>query len=198
MILTKKELIERLLNGKKLTPKNYENIIYCYYDETHTNPFRYMNIFSENTPMNESWNETEWKIYKEIPIFWEPKNGEKAYYIDIDGNTLTSEILNCENDKAIIEQGNVFKTREEAEKESMLRTAKYKVKKRIWELNKGRFIKFKDNEKNWSFDFLIKELKSIAWSKCKRYPNWQYLKTEELVQQLIDEMYNELLLIRSE
>ncbi len=32
----------------------------------------------------------------------------------------------------------------------------------------------------------------------KFYPNWQYLKTEELAQQLVKEMYNELLLIRSE
>jgi len=51
-------------------------------------------------------------------------------------------------DKDTIKQGNVFKTREEAEKEVKLRAAKYRVKKRIWELNNGEIIEFKLNENN--------------------------------------------------
>jgi len=63
MTLTKKELIQRLINGEKLTPKNYNNITYCYYDETYTKPFRFIDILSYNIPMNKSWDETKWKIY---------------------------------------------------------------------------------------------------------------------------------------
>jgi len=196
MILTKRKLTQRLINGEKLTPKNYENIIYCYYDETHTNPFRYMNIFSENISMNESWNETEWETYKEIPVFWEPKDGEKAYYIDAGGKIATNRTWDYEN--VIINQANVFKTKEEAEKESRLRTAKYKVKKRIWELNREEFIEYKDNTSNWSFDLNNSKIEINSWYRCKRYPSWQYLKSKDAAEQLVKEMYNELLLIRSE
>ena len=197
MILTKKELIQRLLNGERLTPKNCDTNCYCYYDETYEYPFRYMSIFSENIPMNTFWNETEWEIYKEKPEWWEPKDGEKVYYVDINGDILTSKRWNCMDDENIIKQNNTFKTKEEAKKEMNLRIVKYRVKKRIWELNDGEFIRFKDNEENWSFDLNNEKIRIISWYGCKFYPNWQYLKTEKLAEQLVKEMYNELLLIRS-
>ena len=199
MILTKKELIRKLLNGEKLIPKNYnDGKSYCYYDETYDYPFRYINSFSENIPMNEFWSETEWKTYRKIPVFWEPRNGKKTYYINIDGNILNSDLWDTETDKNIIKQGNAFKNKKEAEKEVKLRAAKYKVKKRIWEMNKEEFIKCKDNTSNWSFDLNNEKIEINSWYRCKRYPSWQYLKTKELVEQLVKEMYNELLLIRSE
>ena len=199
MILTKKELIEKLLNGEKLRPLSYDKYTYCYYDESYLNPFRYIDIeYNSNEEMQLLWEATEWEVYEETPGWWEPKENEKAYYINSNGDIATSKRWNYESDKAIIKQGNVFKTKEEAEKEVKLRAAKYRVKKRIWELNDGEFIGFKDNEENWSFDLNNEKIRIISWYGCKFYPSWQYLKSKELAQQLIDEMYNELLLIRSE
>jgi len=101
-------------------------------------------------------------------------------------------------DKDRVEQGNVFKTKEEAEKEVELRKAKYRVKKRIWELNDGEFIEFKQKHDNYSFDLYSNEIVPRFCCKTKSYPNWQYIKTEKLVKQLINEMYDDLLLIRDE
>ncbi len=198
MILTKKELIQRLLNGEKLTSENCDTNCYCYYDEEYDYPFRYINSFSENIPINTLWNETEWETYKEIPEWWELKENEKAYYIRVGGKIATSRIWDYENYKAIIKQGNVFKTKEEAEKEAKLRAAKYRVKKRIWELN-GEFIEFKKDLPNWSFSISRDEkIEAESWYILKFFPNWQYLKTKKLVKQLIDEMAEDLMLIRDE
>jgi len=200
MILTKRELTQRLLNGEKLTPKNYATSCYCCYDETYDYPFRYINIFSENIPMNGSWNETEWEVYQETPEWWEPKDGEKAYYIDVNNSYAESKKWFTEVDKNVIKQGNVFKTREEAEKEVKLRAAKYRVKKRIWELNGGEFVGFEKNLPSCSFILRKGNTKVEAenWFAIKFFPNWQYLKSKEVTKQLIDELYDDLLLIRSE
>jgi len=201
MTLTKRELTQKLLNGEKLKPKNYSIKYYCCYDETYTSPFRIVKVnLCNNTAMNEVWNETEWEIYKETPEWWEPKNGDKVYYIDVKGNILTMQIWNCENDKSIIKQGNIFKTKEEAENELKLRAAKYRVKKRIWELNGGKFIEFNPGADNYSFDleYRNKGIFSDTWKIIKLYPSWQYLKTKQLTDQLIRELHDDLLLIRSE
>jgi len=199
MVLTKRELIQRLINGEKLKPKSYTGNCYCCYDEAHIKPFRYVSIPSlYSTPMINAWEQVEWELYEETPEWWEPKDKEAAYCISPTGKVIYDTKWNHEKDKDIINQGNMFRTEEEAEKEVKLRAAKYRVKKHIWELNGGEFIKFKSNEENWSFDSLIKKLGATAWSTRKLYPNWQYLKTKKLTEQLIDEMSEDLILIRSE
>jgi len=193
MILTKKELTQRLINGEKLKPKSYTDDGYCCYDESYIEPFRHVSIPSlYSTPMLNAWEHTEWEVYKEI-LKWEPEGREAAYYISV-----TGKVTYGESDKNTIKQGNVFKIKEEAEKEAKLRAAKYKVKKRIWELNGGKFIKFKRNGPNWSFGLDRETLEINNFYHIKIYPNWQCLKSKELVQQLINEMRDDLLLIRNE
>ena len=146
------------------------------------------------------WDEINVEIPKKPkPEFWKPENGEEAYYISIKGEVVESTYWYMDTeDKDVVEQGNVFQTEEEANKEIELRKAKYRVKKRIWELNGGEFIEFNSNEYNWSFDLCSDKIIPEFWSKIKSYPSWQYLKTKKLVKQLINEMHNDLFLIRSE
>jgi len=196
MKLTKKELIKRLMNGEKLYTTEYSVPHYCYYDESEDEPFIYVGINNNSKQkMKAIWKETEWEIYKETPKYWEPENGEEAYYISICGYVYSSIEWDSVEDKNVIYQGHTFKTEEEAEKERDLRAAKYRVKKRIWELNGGEFIVHNENVSNWSFDIYKDIIQVNSW-RTKFYPSWQYLKSEELVEQLISEMEEDLLLIR--
>jgi len=198
MILTKKEIVQKLIDGKKLTPVT-DNNCYCYYDDTYNNPFRFVNPdLNINSDMEIAWAVTEWELYEEKPTWWEPKDDEKAYYIDDSGQICTGDVWNYEIDKGCVNQGNVFKTKEEAEREAKLREAKYKVKRRVWELNDGYFINFKLYDDNYSFHLYENRMKCSVSSSTKYYPNWQYLKSKELVEQLIKEMEKDLLLIRGE
>jgi len=146
------------------------------------------------------WDEIKFEIpEKPKSKFLELEDGEEAYYITIDGLIISSKSWCAKPlDKNMIEQGNVFKAKNEAEKEAELRAVKYRVKKRIWELNGGEFIAFRFGECNWTFALGVEYIIPDNWYNKKTYPNWQYLKSSELVKQLIDEMYDDLMLIRSE
>jgi len=146
------------------------------------------------------WGKINFEIpEKPKPKFWEPENGEKAYYINAAGKVVESTFwCGDTEDKNAVKQGIVFKTATEADREIELRKAKYRVKKRIWELNGGEFIEFNTDEYNWTFDLYSNKIVPEFWPKTKSYPNWQYLKNRELVEQLINEIYNDLMLIRSE
>jgi len=198
MELTKKELAKRLMDGEKLYAVNYSTKHYCFYGEEFEVPFKIYDIKSKKIfDMHSIWGETEWEAHKETPKYLEPVMGEKSYYIDNNGVISHSMSWNRDNDQYIIEQGSVFKIKEEAIKEIKLRASKYRVKKRIWELNGEEFIGYKANNDNYSFDIYGKKIFFGSW-KTKFYPNWQYLKNEKLVEQLIHEMYDDLLLIRIE
>ena len=199
MKLTKKEIIERLIKGEKLYSLDHIHIMnhYCYYDEYKEVPFRLLDLDTgTETPMVDMWNMSHWEVYGKR--YWEPKSDEMAFYIDSLGCINISNRWSENVDKQIIYQGNVFKTEEEALKESDLRRAKYRVKKRIWELNGGKTLEFQLDGTNWSFDLCEGVLETYTWSQNKLYPNWQYIISKEIGNILIDEMYDDLMLIRSE
>ena len=200
MKLTKKELIQKLINCEKLYATNRSKKHYCYYDENKINPFRYFDIeLNQSTEMNSIWEEEEWDFYQEKPdVYGTPKNGEKAYLITTDGKVIKDYSWYKDFNRRIINQGSVFKTKEEAENEVKLREAKCRVKQRIWELNGGKFIGFKNDSNNWSFELREELIIAKTWCSSKFYPNWQYLKSKELAEQLIEEMRDDLLLIRGE
>ena len=196
MILTKKEIAQRLMKGEKLYATKHSCKHYCYYNECKPNPFRYLNLEDNiDTSMDTIWDKTEWEVYEEGPVWWEPKEDENAYYISITGEPC--RFVNSSTYNNVVAQGNVFKTKEEIDEEAKLRAAKYRVKRRIWELNGGCFINLKENDRKHSFDMCNMDIIYSYWS-LKFYPNWQYLKSKEVTEQLIEEMYNDLLLIREE
>jgi len=199
MKLTKEELIKKLMAGEKLYAVEYVTKHYCYFDASEDEPFVFYDVIrGVKAPMSSAWSETEWETYKEKPEWWTPKDGEKAWYVTITGDIIDSCMRTHRIDRKIIGQGNVFKTKEEAKKEAELREAKYRVKKRIWELNGGEFIGFKNDSNNWSFELREGLMVADTWSLSKFHPNWQYLKSDDLVKQLIEEMRDDLLLIRGE
>ena len=136
--------------------------------------------------------------------FWEPKDGEKGYFVTSHGEIAVADIWSLKNDKKLIAQGRVFQTEEEATLFSKREAARYKLKKRIWELNDGEYPKW-----NWTYmsDKYYpkinphKQEKPIeVASRCIFHdlPNWFYLKTETACEQLIAEMPNELRIVLGE
>jgi len=198
MTLTKEELAERLIKGEKLYAVGNDEEHYCYFDSGYKMPFRYCCTNDMNVPMDLMWLETEWETYKEKPEWWTPKDGERAWYVTPAGDVSDSRVWEYETDISTIKQGNVFKTEEEAKKEVELRAAKYRVKKRIWELNGGEFLEFNPDISNYTFALIKDNDLASVWFTNKVCPNWQILKSKDLVEQLIEEMRDDLLLIRGE
>lgn len=95
-----------------------------------------------------------------------------------------------ENDKHL-----AYETRELAEGANELAKAKWRVKKRIYELNGNEKIDIKDNTPNWTFVLSEKRLERLSVIHYKIFPSWQCLKTKELVDQLLEEMYDDCMLI---
>ena len=199
MKLTKEELIKRLMAGEKLYAVKYNFEHYCYFDVSEDEPFGFYDVIrGVKAPMSSAWSEIYWETYIEKPEYWEPKDGETAWYVGIAGDITDSCLWSSSLDRKIISQGSAFKTEEEAKKEVKLREAKYKVKKRIWELNGGEFIGFKNASSNWSFGLREELIIEDTRFSSKFHPSWQYLKSKDLVEQLIEEMRDDLLLIRGE
>jgi len=125
--------------------------------------------------------------------FWEPTNGEKAWYID--------DVL-LENPKAIedfrwsqaeIVLGKAYKTKELAGEALELQLATQRLKKAVWNLNGGEYG-WENSRQDWcaslSSNFLVE---AEHWYTYKHYPSWFYLKSEELCKQLIKSHKDDLL-----
>ena len=120
------------------------------------------------------------------PKYWKPKNGEKSWYIY--GGILQSD--NSWASKAykrFIAIGDIFKTREEAERELELRLATQRLKEAIWEANGGAFIWFNENSKNFSIEVHQNTLLVTEARLVQVHQNWMYVKDEETAEIVLEE-----------
>jgi hypothetical protein len=140
----------------------------------------------------------ESKPVKEAPKFWEPVAGKDAWYIDAEG--IVMDIDNWDINDNRISQGNVFKNGEEAHMESKRRAARYRLKKRIWELNGGEFPQWgwEYGDVKWFVSLHHNILHVHNREVAKYFPSWWYLKTEESANHLLEEMRDDLMLVLSE
>jgi hypothetical protein len=164
-------------------------------------------ILDDGTEINITLSEEEIaKLCKKEESLWFPKNGEKAWYIDYANVKIYSSSMWYKNDEYYIfkhKLGHIFKTEEEAKKHFALIEAKYKVRKRIVELNEGwtpDWTPDLNDGKQFKYFIIIYENKLNIDSKVatKYQPNWIYLKSRELTKQLIEELATELRIVLEE
>lgn len=196
--MTKRELIEALMAGKKMTSDElvYPDTDYCYYDEnyldTGESPFRF-NGAGRSIPMEELWRYSHWREVKE-PETFEPKKNDLWNEVSIEGEIYSISYGNSIYDNNVKNQGRLFRTREEAKKFSEWEKASYRLKKRIWELNGNKNRGFVIGSINYYIvlNTQTKELYIDFLESLKYYPSWYYLESRESAQQLIDEMEDDL------
>ncbi len=194
--MTKTELIQALMAGKKMTSREFSvpDEYYCVYDATYSNPFRFISD-DDNRPMNSTWNYTAWREVKE-PESPEPKDGESWWYVNMNGDICKSETWNHESDIAIVKQGRVFRTENEAKKFSEWEQAACRLKNRIWELNGKHHRGFLSGEYNYYAVYNTENDSALEVSYTltyKAFPSWFYLDSLELAEQLVDEMSKDLI-----
>ena len=120
------------------------------------------------------------------PKYWKPKNGEKAWFIH-DSHIKSDVTWGTKVDKRFITRGDVFKTREEAEKELELRLTTQRLKEAIWEANGGEFIDYKDNSLDYAIIVYEGSLKPMPWATFKCFQNWMYIKDMETAEKVLEE-----------
>ena len=80
--MTRKELIQNLLDGKKMTSDEltYPDKTYIYYEEVYGNPFRFLNNDNESIPISFLTIHGDYREVKEKP-YVNPKTGieDKAF-----------------------------------------------------------------------------------------------------------------------
>ena len=118
--------------------------------------------------------------------YWEPEFGERYYHMGRFGGVDCSKYDSGADERAF-ETQLVFKTREEAEKHLLKQQAKMRVIKEIARLNEGWKPNWKDwDELKYNVAILDKELVFGENYALKMTDNNLYLKSEELVEQLIE------------
>jgi len=127
----------------------------------------------------------KYRVKPEAPKYWKPKNSEKFYYIE--GTRIcTTEYNNADFAKELVLIGNVFKTKDGAEKELELRLATQRLKEVIWEANGGKFISLNPN----SIDFIVSVnnlLQVIYCTSIQSNQNWMYIKDKETAEKVLKE-----------
>ena len=201
LTLNKKQLIQRLMDGEKLQYISSEEG-YCIYDETFYNdsPFRFITE-AQNQAMNALWSVTKWRIYKEPVKFWEPKDGELAWYIDVD-NSITesrnwSKVPSWEKSPSayrLIEVGNMFKTKEEADKYINFKKVEHRLRKAVWKLNGGPAPEFKYQIGNFTICTNGIFLDIDTWYNLQINPDWLWFKSIELAEELAETHKEDLLI----
>jgi MoaA/NifB/PqqE/SkfB family radical SAM enzyme len=117
--------------------------------------------------------------------FWEATDGKEAYWIEPDGDVLSSSLWNHANDTFRINQGSVFQTEELAEQERDLRFAKQRLKKAIFELDP--YSGWKGGVKQFCIVLFNGGLMNDYAIDTKAQPFWMYLSSRELAKQALAE-----------
>ena len=115
------EILEELRKGKKVTREKWEKpgctIDFIMYDQKKDKCefYRDGKYYDEFVWVYEDIIAEDWKIYKEPTKNWEPKEGEKYYYITTSGD-VAYNTFNTSLDEYRLSFRNVFKTVVEARK----------------------------------------------------------------------------------
>ena len=181
------------MNGEKLQPADYQHG-YCVYDEIkNESPFRYI-AEAYDIQMTSIWNKTEWKIYEEPVKILEPENGQEAWFVDAYGIILSSAGWKSSMDKMIIELGNAFKSKKDAEIYVKYRQAEHRLRKAVWELNEGSAPEFEYGAENCSICLAKNEPVAHTWVELQVNPDWFYFKSIELAKKLAETHKEDLLI----
>lgn len=128
---------------------------------------------------------------EQVPKFWEPKDGEEAWYICASDSLRTSTHWNVA-ERAI---GIAHQTKELAEQDLAIKLATQRLKKAIFYINEGKSYPFTRGNENCHIIFNQGKLELDSWSAYKTIPNWMYMKDTNACEQLISERKDDLLLV---
>ena len=139
------------------------------------------------------------KKIDELPkINWfQPKEDDVYYRVSVYGS-VSKDFYESTYDFDIVKSQLVFKTEEEAIKQSIINKATVRVLKRIAELNEGWLPNWEDNDESKYLIYYHHNYNRLArnsYTFIKHLDDRLYLKNNELSQQLINEMEDELLLM---
>ena len=191
--LGKDELAQRLKNGEKLQPLCSPDT-YCIYNELHYgSPFRAISK-CQNQPMDQLWNNKDWRVYEDPSTFWKPINGEKAWYVSTGGDVIKASEWYTQLDKNLIANGNVFKTEEDAVAYVRYLQAEQRLKEVVWGLNQGEAPEFVICVDNYTVCFDGGFITPTIWRSRKINPNWLWLKSIQLCEELIKAHKDDLLI----
>ena len=126
--------------------------------------------------------------------FWEPTDGEEAWYIQTNGERIVIRANHCNK------LGLAYKTEKDCQYTIDLAKAKQTLKREIYRLNDNSFPEWDWSDINKKYYFILNDSRldigSSLFSKVQ--PNWIYLKREVDAQYLLDNFEDELMLVLSE
>lgn len=189
------EILEELKKGEKVTREEWEKIKtyrYKYIKLEHGDCVAYLKDDSVRHKGEELTNwigcvfgcadftAEDWKVYKEPTKNWEPKEGEKYYYITTSGD-VAYNTFNTSLDEYRLSFRNVFKTAEEARK----MVEKIKIINQLQELSN---IKFSENKGKYFIYYNFRENRVLCTETnyTKIIPFEVCFKTREDCQKAIE------------
>ena len=114
--------------------------------------------------------------------YWQPKEGEQYYYLDYFSNI---EIINRADDGGTETRYRVFKTHKEAEKYAEYVKAEETLRRVIAEANEGWLPDWDGWEAKYGVTLDKGSLRESYFEKAKYFPNFMYIKSEELAKKLM-------------
>ena len=126
----------------------------------------------------------------EFEPFWEPTNGEKGWYVD-----RVFNVLNCSThwNPNAYKLGLVYKTEELAQQALDYQLAEQRLRKAVWNLNKGPAPKFIPERFNYTVILHNNRLNNTIQRNSQFNPDWIYFNTRELAEQLIESHSDDLM-----
>ena len=123
--------------------------------------------------------------------YWQPRTAENLYYVNYLGHLAEANYTeNYQGDKT---RYRVFKTREEAEKYAEYVKAEETLRRVIAEANEGWLPDWSNYKVKYviGFAFKPKYIKVLTYVDDKLFPNFMYIKSNELAEKLMKEYQGE-------
>jgi hypothetical protein len=120
-------------------------------------------------------------------IVWEPKKGDKYYFVGSDGTVQVTDWRGDQLDKELLKHHNVYKTREQAEKAAQYQSRYNMVLQAVINLEPDQVVYWKDDQQvKYEIYFNYEE---GLWDKCWTFcgvHGYPVLTDEKNVQPLLD------------
>ena len=126
---------------------------------------------------------------QEFEPFWEPTNGKDALCIGATGGILHTTRWSASE----IKLGMAYETGELAQKAIEYRLAEQRIRKAVWNLNKGLAPKFVAGFPSYGVGLHDGDVVTTNWIMSQTAPDWLWLHTEVLAEQLIESHSKDLM-----
>lgn len=135
------------------------------------------------------------------PVVFSPKADEIYWCVDLDGSIMEYHWNDCRTGKNILAYGNIYKTKEEAEKAKDIQFAKVRLRNAIAEANQG----WKPDWNNGNlakFYFVFDKTEEQPYVGYifagKTRPDWMYMESYDIAENILKQYEDDIKLILSE